>query len=162
MNVRFFIFICFIFGCVFLNSFAQNLTDNGYLATTIYEIGEEENEIEKQTLAYSIKNGKLHIEGYMFTNCCGLHVLNSLQDENTIFLSRSDMGLLCDCEGFHFVNIDIVLYGESSDKYYEQENGTIGINHMEMIPILIQAINNLNADGKVIGTKRVITKLVTV
>lgn len=67
---------------------------------------------------------------------------------------------------------------------YEQEDGTVGINYTEMIPILIQAINNLRAeirvlkaendtpirqsantttvnlstDGKVIGTKRVTSK----
>lgn len=69
---------------------------------------------------------------------------------------------------------------------YEQENGEVGVNYMELIPILIQAINNLNAevkslkenisspytdsststnnaiilntDGKVIGTKRVVSK----
>lgn len=67
---------------------------------------------------------------------------------------------------------------------YEQEDGTVGINYMEMIPILIQAINNLrtevkilkagnsgtysgqsventtisvSADGRVIGTKRMTT-----
>ena len=69
---------------------------------------------------------------------------------------------------------------------YEQKNGTVGINYMELIPILVQAINNLSAevrilkasasnsgsersastttsvmlstDGKVIGTKRTVSK----
>ncbi len=69
---------------------------------------------------------------------------------------------------------------------YEQKNGTVGINYMELIPILVQAINNLSAevrilkasasnsgsersastttsvmlstDGKIIGTKRTVSK----
>ena len=67
---------------------------------------------------------------------------------------------------------------------YEQADGTVGVNYMEMIPILVEAINRLSAevralkaggayaegtgsnsttvklsaDGKVIGTKRTITK----
>ncbi len=67
---------------------------------------------------------------------------------------------------------------------YEQKNGTIGINYMELIPILVQAINNLSTEvkilkagasnsersasgtssvmlstgGKVIGTKRTVSK----
>lgn len=67
---------------------------------------------------------------------------------------------------------------------YEQEDGTVAVNYVEMIPILVQAINRLSAevkvlkaggtftdgvgenpsvvklssDGKVIGTKRTITK----
>lgn len=69
---------------------------------------------------------------------------------------------------------------------YEQEDGTVGVNYLELIPILVQAINNLsaevrilktggsypnsesstsgttavilNADGKVIGAKRAVSK----
>ena len=67
---------------------------------------------------------------------------------------------------------------------YEQADGTVGVNYMEMIPILVEAINRLSAevrvlkaggtyadgtgansttvklsaDGKMIGTKRTITK----
>lgn len=69
---------------------------------------------------------------------------------------------------------------------YEQEDGTVSVNYMEIIPILVQAINNLttevkilrkegaysasdgsgsrttaimmSTDGKVIGTKRVVSK----
>lgn len=67
---------------------------------------------------------------------------------------------------------------------YEQADGTVGVNYMEMIPILVEAINRLSAevrvlkaggayaegtgansttvklsaDGKVIGTKRTLTK----
>lgn len=69
---------------------------------------------------------------------------------------------------------------------YEQKDGTIGVNYLELIPILVQAINNLSTevkvlkaggsypysessassstavilstDGKIIGTKRAISK----
>lgn len=71
------------------------------------------------------------------------------------------------------------------DLVYEQEDGTVGVNYMEMIPILVEAVNRLSAevrvlkasvahadgtgtsttttvklgaDGKVLGTKRAISK----
>ncbi len=70
------------------------------------------------------------------------------------------------------------------DLVYEQADGTVGVNYMELIPILVEAVNRLSAevrvlkasvahsdgtgtsptavklsaDGKVIGTKRAITK----
>lgn len=37
---------------------------------------------------------------------------------------------------------------------YEQENGTIGINYMEMIPILIQAVNTLRSEVNVLKANR--------
>lgn len=85
-------------------------------------------------------------------------------------------------ERMHY-GLDISQLKESfPELVYEQEDGTVGVNYMEMIPILIQAINNLrteikvlkasgvypnaessssttilnlSTDGKVIGTKRV-------
>ena len=78
------------------------------------------------------------------------------------------------------------LKGTFPELVYEQKDGKIGINYMELIPVLVQAINNLSTevkilkagasysglersasnttsimlstDGKVIGTKRTISK----
>lgn len=82
-------------------------------------------------------------------------------------------------ERMHY-GLDVEQLKESfPELVYEQENGTIGVNYMEMIPILVQAINNLKTeikvlkaerptsntttvilgtDGKVIGTKRTISQ----
>ena len=53
------------------NAFSQNTEVN--TTTVVYDIGEEGN---KQNLSYSIENGFLRIKGYMFVNCCGVHLLN--------------------------------------------------------------------------------------
>ena len=83
----------------------------------------------------------------------------------------------------HGLNIE-QLKDAFPELVYEQADGTVGVNYMEMIPILVEAINRLSAevrvlkaggtcadgagtnsttvklsaDGKVIGSKRTITK----
>ena len=78
---------------------AQSIT-----RTVVYNIGEEG---EKQDLFYSLEDGGLRIKGHLFTNCCGTHLLNCLVEYGAIYLSRSDMGELCDCQGPHAVDIFI-------------------------------------------------------
>lgn len=93
----------------------------------IYQI-EDNNHAEQQHLTYTLENGGLRIQGYMYTNCCGLHVLNCLVMDGYIFLSRSDMGYLCDCKMNH--KVDIFIENIPNNNYfitldtYSCDNGT--------------------------------------
>lgn len=95
---------------------------------TIEYVIDENNHAESQSLTYTLEDGGLRIRGYMYTNCCGVHVMHCLLCDNTIFLSRSDMGYLCDCSGNHFV--DFLIEGIPEGDYevhldgYECERNT--------------------------------------
>lgn len=81
----------------------------------IYQI-ERNNHAEQQNLTYTLENGGLRIQGYMYTNCCGLHVLNCLVTDGHIFLSRSDVGNLCDCKLNH--KVDIFIENIPNNNYF--------------------------------------------
>lgn len=95
------------------NAFSQNTEVN--TTTVVYDIGEEGN---KQNLSYSIENGILRIKGYMFVNCCGVHLLNCLIEDTYIYLSRTDMGELCDCQAPHLIDISIPNIAEGEYKIF--------------------------------------------
>lgn len=110
--------------------------------------------------------------------------MTGVADTATIVAPMSKTQMLV-AERVHY-GLDIDQLKESfPELVYEQEDGTVGINYMEMIPILVQAINslrteikvlkangaysnaesssnttilNLSTDGRVIGTKRVTSK----
>lgn len=86
-------------------AFAQQ--GNVDFRSIIYQIDKSDHASEQQDLTYTLENGGLRIQGYMYTNCCGLHVLNCLVKSNRIYLSRADMGELCDCGFNHKVDIFI-------------------------------------------------------
>lgn len=110
--------------------------------------------------------------------------MKSVSDTATVATSMNRTQMFV-AERMHY-GLDVDQLKESfPELVYEQEDGTVGINYMEMIPILVQAINslrteikvlkangaysnaesssnttilNLSTDGRVIGTKRVISK----
>lgn len=82
---------------------------------TIEYVIDEINHAESQNLTYTLEDGGLRIRGYMYTNCCGVHVMHCLVWDNSVFLSRSDMGYLCDCSGNHFV--DFLIEGVPEGDY---------------------------------------------
>ena len=92
--------------CSICASAQQNDVD---FRSIIYQINKSDHNAEQQDLTYTLENGGLRIQGYMYTNCCGLHVMNCLVqvERNRIFLSRADMGDLCDCGFSHKVDIFI-------------------------------------------------------
>lgn len=106
-------------------SIAQQ-TDSHVLKSIVYEVNEQE-KAEKQSLTYTLENGGLRIQGYMYTNSCGIHVMNCLIVGNQIYLSRTDIGELCDSEANY--KVDIFIDGVQEQNYtvslseYGCENG---------------------------------------
>lgn len=94
-------------------------TDSYVLKSIVYEVNEQE-KAKKQSLTYTLENGGLRIQGYMYTNSCGIHVMNCLIVNDQIYLSRTDIGELCDSEANYKVDIFI-------DGVHEQ-NYTVSLN----------------------------------
>ena len=132
-------FILFLLCNMF--SIAQQM-DSHVLKSVVYEVNEQE-KAEKQSLTYTLENGGLRIQGYMYTNSCGIHVMNCLIVGNQIYLSRTDIGELCDSEanykvdifidGVHEQNYTVSLseYGCENDAYDYAEITAISISYVK-------------------------------
>ena len=91
-----------------------SISGSSQIKTIEYMI-DSENYADIQSLTYTLEDGGLRIQGYMYTNCCGVHVMHCFVWGNSIYLSRSDMGNLCDCSRNHFV--DFLIEGIPEDDY---------------------------------------------
>ena len=94
-------------------SIAQQ-TDSYVLKSIVYEVNEQE-KAEMQSLTYTLENGGLRIQGYMYINSCGIHVMNCLIANDQIYLSRTDIGELCDSEANY--KVDIFIDGVQEQSY---------------------------------------------
>lgn len=72
-------------------------------------------ENETQDISFRLDDGLLSIKGRIIANCCGAHFLAYEVYEDSIFLSRTDDGELCDC--YCLYDIDIKLENCLSNFY---------------------------------------------
>lgn len=110
--------------CVMSCFGVSNAQSERIFKTVEYTIAEHDNDdIEAQNLTYTLENGGLRIRGYMMTNCGGIHFMNCLVIDGCIFLSRSDMWFLFDCDFWHYVDFVIDGIPEGDYEVYLQEYG---------------------------------------
>lgn len=113
---------------------------------TIEYVIDSENYADNQSLTYTLEDGGLRIQGYMYTNCCGVHVIHCLVWDNSIFLSRSDMGHLCDCSRNHFVDFLIEEVPEGDYEVYLKEYGCER-NTDDFVEISVNAVSLIQKDN---------------
>ena len=105
----------------YINIFSQS---ERILKTVEYTINEENQpDVIGQSLTYTLENGGLRIRGYMLTNCNCIHLMTCFALNGAIFLSRSEVGFLVDCDYWHFVDFMIDGIPEGDYEVYLMEYG---------------------------------------
>lgn len=103
---------------------------------------------ENNDNAFSDRLSKLSATCYYVDDCAGTaSAMNAASDTASVVSPASEILTLA-AERKHY-GLDIEKLRECfPELVYEQKDGTVGVNYIEMIPVLVLAINSLSAEVK--------------